>query len=101
MSGVLGLLGLGARAGALAVGVAAVRDEVRRGGCHCVVVAADASPRAVEKVMRLVVARAVPQVAGPDAATLGARLGRPPVMVVGVRDPKLASGILRAATGPG
>jgi hypothetical protein len=34
-------------------------------------------------------------VAGPDAAAIGARLGRPPVMAVGVRDRGLAEGILR------
>jgi hypothetical protein len=31
-----------------------------------------------------------------DAAALGARLGRPPVMVAGVRDPKLAAGLVAA-----
>jgi hypothetical protein len=48
-------------------------------------------------VVRLARQTGVPVVPGPDAATLGARLGRPPVMVVGVRDRSLAAGIVAAA----
>jgi ribosomal protein L7Ae-like RNA K-turn-binding protein len=91
----LGLLALGRRAGQLDLGVDAVRDGLQRGRLQCVVLAADASPRAVEKVARLAVARQVPLLAGPDAESLGARLGRPPVMAVGVRDRALADGIIR------
>jgi ribosomal protein L7Ae-like RNA K-turn-binding protein len=91
----LGLLALGRRAGQLDLGVDAVRDGLQRGRLRCVVLAADASPRAVEKVARLAAARRVPLLAGPDAESLGARLGRPPVMAVGVRDRALADGILR------
>jgi hypothetical protein len=52
--------------------------------------------RALEKVVRLAEGRGVPSVVGPPSADIGQRLGRPPVMVVGVRDPDLARGI-RAA----
>jgi ribosomal protein L7Ae-like RNA K-turn-binding protein len=100
MSRVLGLLGLGHRAGSLVVGVDGVRDAVRTGRCRLVVFAADASPRALEKVEGLRAARGVPRMTGPGAAALGARLGRPPVMVVGVRDPALVRGLLRAAGDP-
>jgi ribosomal protein L7Ae-like RNA K-turn-binding protein len=58
--------------------------------------AADASPRAVEKIEKLARARGVPVVQVGAAAALGARLGRPPVMVAGVRDRKLADGLLAA-----
>ncbi|HEX2449516.1 MAG TPA: ribosomal L7Ae/L30e/S12e/Gadd45 family protein [Gemmatimonadales bacterium] len=98
MSGVLGLLGLGLRGRNVAVGVDAVRKELQANRLGCVVVAADASPRAVEKVVRLAEARKVPLVRGPGAEEIGARLGRPPVMAVGVRDRGLAQGVLRAAS---
>jgi ribosomal protein L7Ae-like RNA K-turn-binding protein len=97
MSRLLGLLGLGLRGRLVVVGVDAVRKELQGGTVRCVVLAADASPRAVEKVVKLAAGRRVPLVGGPDAAAIGARLGRPPVMVVGVRDRGLAEGILRAA----
>ncbi len=97
MSGWLGLLGLGLRSGELVLGVDGVRRELRSGGCHCVVVARDAGPRAEEKVLRLARARNVPLIAGPGARELGDRLGRPPLMVVGVRSRALADGIVRAA----
>lgn len=97
MTALLGLLGLGERARSLAVGVEAVRRELQAGQLRCVVVAADASPRAVEKVVRLATAREIPVVAGPGAEAIGARLGRPPVMVVGVRDRALADGVRRSA----
>ena len=61
------------------------------------VVAEDASPRAMEKVVRLASAKRVPIVAGPGAAAIGAQLGKPPVMAVGVRDRALADGILQSA----
>lgn len=97
MSRLLGLLGLGHRARNLAVGVEAVRKELQAGKCWCVVVAEDASPRAVAKVVRLAAAKSVPLITGPGAAAIGAQLGKPPVMAVGVRDRALAGGIVPPA----
>jgi ribosomal protein L7Ae-like RNA K-turn-binding protein len=97
MSGLLGLIGLGYRGGRVVVGVDGVRKELQAGKCWCVVLADDASPRAVEKVVRLATAKGVPLVAGPGAAAIGAQLGRPPVMAVGVRDRALASGMVSLA----
>lgn len=99
----VGLLGLGARGGHVILGVDGTRAALQREECRVVVLASDASPRATEKVVRLAQAKGVPLIAGPAAEQLGARLGRPPVMVVGVRDRALARGILamaRPATGP-
>lgn len=95
--GVLGLLGLGLRAGHVIVGVDGVRRALQAGQVACVVVASDASPRAVEKVLRLAGARQVPLVPGPEAERIGRQLGRPPVMVAGVRDRALAEGLGRLA----
>ena len=98
MTGLLGLVGLGFRGRRIVVGVDAVRRELQAGKCWCVVVAEDASPRALEKVVRLAAAKAVPLVTGPRAAAIGAQLGKPPVMVVGVRDRALAGGMVQLAT---
>jgi ribosomal protein L7Ae-like RNA K-turn-binding protein len=98
MSGLLGLVGLGYRGGRIVVGVDAVRRELQAGKCWCVVVAEDASPRTVEKVVRLAAAKGVPLLPGPCAAAIGAQLGRPPVMAVGVRDRALAGGMVQLAT---
>jgi ribosomal protein L7Ae-like RNA K-turn-binding protein len=97
MSGLLGLVGLGYRGGRIVVGVDAVRRELQAGKCCCVVVAEDASPRAVEKVVRLATARGVLVLSGPGAAAIGAQLGKPPVMTIGVRDRALASGMVQLA----
>ena len=97
MSSLLGLLGLGERAGRLIVGVDGVRTGLQRGRCQLVVVARDASVRAREKVIRLARARQVPCLRGPEAEAMGRQLGRPPVMVVGVIDPALARGLAGAA----
>ena len=99
MSGVLGYLGLGIRAGSVVVGVDAVRRSLQAKEVRCIVVAKDASQRAREKVVRLASALGVPQIAGPNAAELGSALGKPPVMVAGVRDSALADGIVQAAGG--
>lgn len=97
MSSLLGLLGLGLRGGNVVIGVDGVRTLVQQEQCWCVVVAEDASPRALEKVVRLAAAKGVPLVAGPSAAAIGAKLGKPPVMAVGVRDRALADGIVQSA----
>jgi ribosomal protein L7Ae-like RNA K-turn-binding protein len=97
MSRLLGLLGLGLRGGNLVVGVDGTREAIRSGRCHLVIVASDASPRAAEKVVRLAEARGVRMLSGPPAVEIGAQLGRPPVMVVGVREAALARGLIDAA----
>ena len=88
------LLGLGLRAGNVVIGVAGVRAGLQRGTIACVVVAADASRRTIEKVMRLAEAKQVATLRGPNATELGAGLGKPPVQAVGVADPALAKGLL-------
>jgi ribosomal protein L7Ae-like RNA K-turn-binding protein len=98
MTGLLGLVGLGYRGRRIVVGVDAVRKELQAGKCWCVVVAEDASPRALEKVVRLATAKGVALVPGPRAAAIGAQLGKPPVMAVGVRDRALAGGMVQLAT---
>ena len=97
MSGLLGLIGLGYRGRRVTVGVDGIRKELQAGKCWCVVVAEDASPRAVDKVVRLAAAKGVPLLPGPSAAAIGAQLGKPPVMAVGVRDRALASGMVQLA----
>jgi ribosomal protein L7Ae-like RNA K-turn-binding protein len=98
MSRLLGLLGLGYRSGGVVVGVDAVRKALQAGKCWCVVVAEDASPRAIDKLVRLASAKGVRLVEGPSAEAIGARLGKPPVMAVGVRDRALAGGMVQLAT---
>jgi ribosomal protein L7Ae-like RNA K-turn-binding protein len=76
------------------IGVAGVRAGLQRGKVACVVLAADAGQRTMEKVGRLAEARAIPVLRGPLAEELGAGLGRPPVQAVGVTDPALARGLI-------
>ena len=98
MSDLAGLLGLGARSGGILAGVDRVREALQENRLHCVVVASDASGRVEDKVVRLARARGVPLVDGPEASELGATVGKPPVMVVGVQERSLASGIVRWAS---
>jgi len=88
------LLGLGLRAGNVVVGVAGVRAGLQRGKLACVVLAQDAGARTMEKVTRLAEAKNIPVLRGPDAAELGAGLGKPPVQAVGVADQALAKGLM-------
>lgn len=89
----MGLLGLGMRAGHLVIGVDGVRKALQRDEVRCLVLASDASPRATAKTLALAQAKRVAIVQGPAADTIGLKLGRPPVMAVGVRDRDLAKGI--------
>jgi len=88
------LLGLGVRAGNVVIGVAGVRAGLQRGKLMCVVLAEDAGPRTMEKVVRLAEAKSIPVLRGPAAVELGAGLGRPPVQAVGVADAALARGLM-------
>ena len=88
------LLGLGLRAGNVVIGVAGVRAGLKRGKMSCVVLAADASQRTIDKVARLAEAKQVPVLRGPNAMEMGAGLGKPPVQAVGVSDPALARGLI-------
>ena len=100
MSGLLGLLGLGLRGRLVVVGVDAVRAELQAGKCRCVVRGGGRQPaRRGEGGAAGGGARECRSLAGPRAAAIGARLGRPPVMVVGVRDRALADGIVPPAPG--
>ena len=93
MTDIAGLLGLGHRSGKLRVGVESVRAGLQEDELYCVVVAADASGRVEDKVIRLARGKRVPLVTGPAADRLGATIGKPPVMVVGVKERALADGI--------
>jgi ribosomal protein L7Ae-like RNA K-turn-binding protein len=93
----MGLLGLGMRAGHLVIGVDGVRNALQRGEVQCLVLASDASPRATQKTLALALAKKVAVVKGPAADELGMKLGRPPVMAVGVRDRALTKGILEGS----
>lgn len=91
----LGLLGLGARSGVLVLGTSGVRAALQRDELALVIVASDASMRTGEKVVRLAAAKGVTILTGPAAAALGRRLGRSdPLQAVGVRDRRLAGGII-------
>ena len=76
------------------VGVDAVRQGLQAGKVHCVVLAADASGRARERLVRLAVAKGIPLLAGPVADRLGAGLGLSTVMAVAVADRSLAAGLM-------
>jgi ribosomal protein L7Ae-like RNA K-turn-binding protein len=93
-SKIIRLLGLGVRAGNVVIGVAGVRAGLQRGKVSCVVLAADAGQRTMEKVTRLAEARNIPVLHGPQADELGRALGRPPVQAVGVADAALARGLM-------
>ncbi len=101
MTDIVGLLGLGARSGRLRIGVDRVRRALQLDELACVVIAADATGRVEDKVVRLARARRVPLVQGPSASKLGATVGKPPVMVVGVEERALAAGIVGRASPKG
>ncbi len=95
----LGLVGLGVRAGTAVVGVDRVRDAARRGHLALAIVAPDAARNSLDKVLPLLTARRVEVVMGPPADSLGAAVGRPSTAAVGIIDYDLASGMRRLVRG--
>lgn len=89
----LSLIGLGARAGRLAIGVEATHAALQRGKAEAIVMPRDASARARDQLVSLSGHKNVPIFVAGDAASLGAALGRPPVHGVAVLDRQLARGL--------
>jgi ribosomal protein L7Ae-like RNA K-turn-binding protein len=89
----LGLLGLGARARRLAIGVDAAREALRRGVAEALVISRDAGERPRERLVALARHKHVTVLVGPEADRIGAALGRAPVHGVAVLDRQLARGL--------
>ena len=83
---VLQLVGLARRAGFAVVGTQAVRDAARRGELSVVVVAEDATDNARKRLRALVEQPDLEVVTGGTRSGLGRAVGRPEVVVVGIRD---------------
>lgn len=92
----LDLVGLAHRAGRLAVGTHAVKDAARRGDLKAVVLARDATDNARERVLPLLRACGVPVVVCDAAADLGRAVGRPRLVVVGLKDTGFAERVVAA-----
>ena len=95
------LLGLGVRSRGVIVGGDQVREAVKRNKGVFAVVAADASPNSLEKVVPLLNARRVRFIEVSSAADLGAAVGRKQTAVVGIVDRQLAAGVHRLVASPG
>jgi ribosomal protein L7Ae-like RNA K-turn-binding protein len=90
---VLGLVGLGVRARNAVVGVEQVRIAARKGRLALAVVAPDASPHSLKKLLPLLKATGTRVVQGPGAVALGTAAGKESTAAVGIIDVALARGI--------
>lgn len=87
----LGILGLAARAGAVAAGTERVREAARAGRLRYVILAADAAGNARSKLLPLLAALGVPVVEAFDRADLGAAVGRSTLSAAGLTDASFAA----------
>ena len=96
----LSLLGLAARARALATGTDAARGAARDGKLAAAVLAGDASPTQLRKLVPLLQARGIPFAVCTNQADLGAAVGKGPVSAVGITDPGFARRAMELAAVP-
>lgn len=96
----LRLVGLGVRSRGAVIGVELVRDAARKGKLALALVAADASPNSVAKVVPLLRAKHVPIVEVASAVALGEAVGRKQTTTVGIVDVQLAKGIRGLVNSP-
>lgn len=94
-SEVLSLLGLAARAGAVAMGTDATRRTARRGEARVVILAGDAAHGQRRKVLNLIRHKSVPHATLADRASLGAAVGGAPLSAVAVTSASFAEHVLR------
>ena len=92
----LRLVGLGRRAGRVAVGAQAVQQSVQRRRARLLLVAADAAPRSRRELDALAARASLPLLVVGDAASLGRYCGRSHCVAVAVEDEALAAGITAA-----
>lgn len=96
---VMRLLGLGVRGRGAVVGVNQVREAARSNKLAFAIVATDASPNSLEKIVPLLNARRVRFIEVPSAVELGAAVGRDQTAVVGIVDRQLAAGVRQIVEG--
>lgn len=89
------LVGLGVRSRGVVVGIDRVREAAHSGTLRLALVAHDASPNSLDKIVPLLKARHIRFMDWPTAAALGVAVGREQTAAVGVVDPPLADGIRR------
>lgn len=86
----LTLAGFAARAGQVVTGTERVRAAIREGSAPLVLLAADASPTQMAKLVPLLGARAVPHHSVATRERLGRAVGKPPLSAIALLDPALA-----------
>lgn len=84
------MLGLAARAGAILPGTERVREAIRAGTVHFVLVAADASANSQDKLIPLLESRAVEYSVALTRDELGGAVGKAGVSAVGITEKNLA-----------
>lgn len=97
---VLRLVGLGVRSRGAVVGVEQVREAAKRDMLALALVAADASPHSLAKVVPLLEARRVVLLRVPSAVELGRAAGREQTAAVGIVNTQLAKGIRELMDSP-
>ena len=90
------LIGLGIIAGSVVVGTSRVRDGLKKGQIHLVVLATDLSARTEDKVGRLARAKGIRTIEGPRSDELGRHFGRRPLQALGLLDANLTREIVKA-----
>jgi ribosomal protein L7Ae-like RNA K-turn-binding protein len=90
------LIGLARRAGYVAVGLRATEKSLRRGQCHVVLLAKDASARTSRIVRRN--ADRMPVISVRNKQVLGSWIGSSPVAVAAITQKELAKAIAEAVS---
>jgi ribosomal protein L7Ae-like RNA K-turn-binding protein len=86
----LTLAGFAARAGQVVTGTERVRAAVRDGAARLVLLASDASPTQVAKLVPLLGARMIPSYPVASRERLGRAVGKAPLSALALLDPALA-----------
>lgn len=96
---VRGLIGLGVRGRLVVVGSERVKIEAQKDGVFLAIVAMDASRHSLDKVVPVLRARHIDIIEWPNAAELGAAVGKETTSAIGIADQALARGIRAVVSG--
>jgi len=96
---ILGLIGLGAKAGEICFGADSVEQEMKKKKVKLIIVATDASNRTKEKFQTLSIQNEVPIMIEGEIEILSKAIGKSNKAIIGVKNENIAKEIMKIKNG--
>ena len=96
---ILGLIGLGARAGKICFGADSVEEKIKNKKVYLIIVAIDASERTKEKFKKISEQNDIPIIIDEEIDTISKAIGKSNKAILGIEEQNIANEILKINNG--